>query len=72
MGESITVIPVESICNAVLFSCSSPQIYVSATFPVLVNAANEITLSATVDMLRQHAAHVLNVTLHHPPPFLLT
>lgn len=44
--------------------------YISATFPELVNAANEITLSAAVDMLRQHAAHLLNVTLYHPPPFL--
>lgn len=72
MGESTTVISVESIGKTVLFSSSSSQMYLSAIYPVLVNAANEITLSAAVDMLRQHTAHVLNVTLHDPPPFLLT
>lgn len=55
-----------------IFSCSSSQCYLSATFSMLANAANEITLSTSVDMLRQHAAHVISVTLHHPPTFFLT
>lgn len=68
VGESTTIISVGAIGNTVLFSCSSSQMYLSATFPALVTAANEITLSAAVDMLRQLAAHVLS---HSPPSSLI-
>jgi len=71
---SIAVISVESLCNTSFsFSCFSSQWHLSATFPMTVNATNEmITLSATLDILRQLAARVVNVTLHHLTSFLLT